>query len=77
MYTRKIIRYNFPGEEHSTTVHIYPAFLRDGPPVLVSAWIPLGPATVEMKFSSVFGRVSYCRRWHGRRLETGQPGFTP
>jgi hypothetical protein len=48
LYTRKIIRYNLPGEEHSTAVHIDRTFLRDASPNLVSAWIPLGPATVEM-----------------------------
>ncbi|GAB5587669.1 hypothetical protein Unana1_02569 [Umbelopsis nana] len=48
LYTRKIIRYNLPGEDHSTAVHIDRTFLRDATPNLVSAWIPLGPATIEM-----------------------------
>lgn len=48
LYTRKIIRYNLPGEDHSTAVHIDRTFLRDATPNLVSVWIPLGPATVEM-----------------------------
>lgn len=48
LYTRKIIRYNLPGEDHSTAVHIDRTFLRDASPNLVSAWIPLGPASVEM-----------------------------
>ncbi|CAM0140976.1 hypothetical protein VKS41_009142 [Umbelopsis sp. WA50703] len=48
LYNRKILRYNLPGEKQSTAVHIDRTFLRDASPNLVSAWIPLGPATVEM-----------------------------
>lgn len=58
LYTRKIIRYNLPGEDQSTAVHIDRTFLRDATPNLVSAWIPLGPATVEM------GSLMYLEQSH-------------
>jgi ectoine hydroxylase-related dioxygenase (phytanoyl-CoA dioxygenase family) len=48
LHKRKLLRFNFPGEEHCTGGHYDLIYLRSGTDRLCTSWIPLGDIPVEM-----------------------------
>jgi hypothetical protein len=48
LHKRKLLRFNYPGEEHCTGGHYDLIYLRAGTDKLCTSWIPLGDIPVEM-----------------------------
>ena len=48
LHKRKLIRFNYPGEDHCTGGHYDLIYLRAGTDKLCTSWIPFGDTPVEM-----------------------------
>lgn len=48
LHKRKLIRFNYPGEDHCTGGHYDLIYLRAGADTFCTSWIPLGDIPVEM-----------------------------
>src|SRR5215472_8572841 len=65
LHKRKLLRFNYPGEEHCTGGHYDLIYLRAGTDQFCTSWIPLGDIPVEM------GGLLYLERSDavGRQME--------